>query len=132
MFITVVAGGVLDRFPRLRVVFLEAGCGWLPYWVDRIDEHYEKRREEFSHLRGKPSEYLADGRVFVSCDPDERELAHVVGMMGAGNVVYASDYPHWDALFPGSVAAVADRTDLAERDKRSILADNARRLMRLG
>ena len=33
--------GVLDRFPKLRFVFLESGCGWLPYWFHRMDEHYE-------------------------------------------------------------------------------------------
>jgi hypothetical protein len=131
MFATVIGGGVLERFPRLRVAFLEGGCGWLPYWTHRIDEHFEKRPAEFPHIKGKPSEYLQQGRVFVSCDPDEPELGHVAARMGSDCLVYASDYPHWDAMFPGSVAAIAGRADLSGEQKRAILSANARRLMKL-
>jgi len=132
MFATIVGGGIVERFPRLRVVFLEAGVGWVPYWLDRLDEHYEKRPKEFPHIRKPPSEYLADGRIFVSCDPDEKELAHAVHRIGAGHVVYASDYPHWDAMFPGSVRAIAQRDELGDDEKRAILRDNAQRLLGRG
>src|SRR5262249_6582770 len=53
----IVAGGVLDRFPRLRVAFLEGDCGWLPWWLHRMDSHYEKLGE-FVPCREKPSAYL--------------------------------------------------------------------------
>src|SRR5438874_1711648 len=56
--LSIIAGGVLERFPRLKVAFLESGCGWLPFWLHRMDEHYEKRAHEVPWLTMKPSEYF--------------------------------------------------------------------------
>ena len=36
--------GVFDRFPRLKVAYMEGGAGWLPFWAERLDEHFEKLR----------------------------------------------------------------------------------------
>ena len=130
-FATVVCGGILERFPKLRVAFLEAACGWVPYWIARLDEHYEKRPKEMPNIKKRPSEDLADGRCFISCDPDEEELAHVVEVIGSNKIIYASDYPHWDAMFPGSVAAISERQELSDQDKRDILGENAKRYLHL-
>jgi len=127
----VICGGVLEKFPKLRVAFLEAACGWAPYWLARLDEHYEKRTKEMPNIKKKPSEYLTDGNCFISCDPDEEEIAHVVEVIGDDKIVYASDYPHWDAMFPGSVAAISERDNLSDRAKRRILGENAQRYLRL-
>jgi predicted TIM-barrel fold metal-dependent hydrolase len=62
------------------------------------------------------NDWLADG------------IAYVAERLGAGAVVYASDYPHWDAEFPGSVAAIRDRDDLDVATRRAILGENARRV----
>lgn len=128
---TVLCGGVLERFPRLRVGFLEGGCGLVPSFLERLDEHFAKRPREMPQCRRRPSEYFAE-RCFVSCDPEERALAWVTREIGPGNVVFASDYPHWDALFPGSVAAIAARQDLGDDVKRAVLGGNARRFLPLG
>jgi len=80
-------------------------------------------------LTQPPSAYVADGRVVVSCEPEEHAIAYVAERLGDGVVAYASDYPHWDAEFPGSVAAIRDRADLADTTKRAVLGDNARRLL---
>ncbi len=125
----VLCGGVLERFPRLRVLFLEAGCGFLPYFLERLDEHYEKRPAEMPHITQAPSEYVADGRVLVSCEPEEHGIAYTVEHVGAQAVAYASDYPHWDAEFPGSVAAVRERDDLDDDVKRAVLGANAHRVL---
>ncbi len=124
-----VCGGVLERHPRLRVAFLEAGCGFLPYFLERLDEHYEKRPGEMPHITKPPSEYVTGGQVVVSCEPEEHAIAYAAERLGDGVVAYASDYPHWDAEFPGSVAAISDRDDLSDATKRAVLADNARRLL---
>ncbi len=121
-------GGVLERFPRLRVALLEAGCGWLPSYLERLDEHFEKRPGEMPELSHPPSSFVTDGRVVVSCEPEEHGIAYAAERLGAGAIVYASDYPHWDAEFPGSVAAIRDRADLAPATRRAILGENARRL----
>src|SRR5713101_632884 len=128
---TVICGGILEKFPKLRVAFLEAACGWAPYWLARLDEHYEKRTKEMPNIKKKPSEYLTDGNCFISCDPDEEEIAHVVDIIGDDKIVYASDYPHWDAMFPGSVAAISERTSLSDLTKRRILGENAKRYLHL-
>ncbi len=125
---TLLGGGVLERFPRLRVALLEAGCGWFPSFLERLDEHYEKRGAEMPVHR-RPSEFVAEGRVVISCEPEEHGIAYAVDRLGPGVVVYASDYPHWDAEFPGSVAEVRDREDLDPDARRAILAGNARRLL---
>lgn len=121
-------GGVLERFPRLRVALLEAGCGWLPSFLERLDEHFEKRPGEMPELHHPPSSFVTDGRVVVSCEPEEHGIVYAAERLGAGAVVYASDYPHWDAEFPGSVAAIRDRDDLDVATRRAILGENAARV----
>ncbi len=127
---TVLCGGVLERFPRLRVALLEAGCGFLPYYLERLDEHFEKRGHEMPITR-RPSETFAEGRCLLSCEPEEKTLAFVAARVGADKILYASDYPHWDCEFPDSVRAIAERDELTDDVKRAILCDNARRLFRL-
>ncbi len=127
---TVLCGGVLERFPKLRVAMLEAGCGFLPYYLERLDEHFEKRGDEMP-IKRAPSETFAEGRCLVSCEPEEKSLAWVTDSLGADKILYASDYPHWDCGYPDSVRAIADRPELADDVKRAILSDNARRLYSL-
>ncbi len=127
----VTMGGVLDRFPRLRFAFLEGGCGWLPFWMQRMDEHYEMDRPVLA-AKAKPSEYIRDsGQVYVSCEADEVALEFVVSAVGEDRILYASDYWHYDAKFFGSVAAIQGRRGLTDTAKRKLLGENAARLYRL-
>jgi len=125
---TVLCGGVLERFPRLRVCFLEAGCGFVPYFLDRLDSHFEKRRHEMPLVKRKPSEYLSEGRCCISCEPDERALPFASRSIGSDKILFASDYPHWDSTFPNSVKVIAQNNELSRSDKRRILGENAKRL----
>jgi predicted TIM-barrel fold metal-dependent hydrolase len=124
---TLVCGGVLERFRHLRVLLLEAGAAWGPYLFERLDEHYEKRPHEMPRITKRPSEYLADGRLVVSCEA-ERHLGHALAGLGDHCVVFASDYPHWDAEFPNSVRAITGHTDLDEHQKAAVLGANASRV----
>jgi predicted TIM-barrel fold metal-dependent hydrolase len=121
-------GGILHRFPKLKVAFLEAGVGWLPFWLERLDEHWELTPEQAPGIDRQPSDYFLSGRCFIGCDPDEKGVAHVVDTLGEGVVVYASDYCHWDCKFPDTVKIIEARTDLSETAKQRILDDNGRRL----
>jgi uncharacterized protein len=123
--------GVPERFPELRLAFLEAGCGWGPYWMERMDDEYAKRAAEAPVLKRRPSEYVRNGRIYFSCEADEWLLPQAVKLVGDNQIVFASDYPHWDHSFPGSIGEIRDRGDLAGIQKQKILADNARRLYRL-
>ncbi len=124
-----IGGGVLDRFPRLRVAFLEAGCGWVPWWLDRLDEHAEMLPPYVPMLRRKPSAIVKEGaQVFISCDPDESTMEYVAQSIGEGRIVYASDYPHFDCRFPDSVRLIAERPTMPSPLKKKILEDNALQL----
>jgi len=128
-----IGGGVLERFPRLRVAFLEAGVGWVPFWLDRLDEHYERLPAYAPLLSRAPSAHVRGPQVFVSCDPDESTLPVCVEALGAERILYASDYPHFDSRFPNTAKLIAERPELSEEAKRKILGENARRLYpRLG
>jgi uncharacterized protein len=124
-------GGILHRFPKLRLGLMESGCGWLPFWLERLDEHWERMPEQAPGIDRKPSEYFMDGRCFVGCDPDEQMIGLVVQAMGDRKIVYASDYYHWDCRFPDSARLIAERGDLSDANKRRILCENAAELYRL-
>lgn len=121
-------GGILRRFPRLRVGFMESGCGWLPYWLERLDEHWELMPEQAPNIDRKPSEYFRDGHAFISCESDEKGLPFAIQTLGDGKVVYASDYYHWDCSFPDTVKMILERSDLSDSSKRRILGENGKRL----
>jgi hypothetical protein len=128
-FVDVVAGGVLDRFERLRIAFLEAGCQWLPFLVDRMDHYAEMAlQRRFTDYRAKdlPSSYLRRGNVFVSCEVDDRLLPQVVERFGDGLLVFASDIPHGDREYD-AVNDLRRRSDVADGAKQKILDDNVRR-----
>jgi predicted TIM-barrel fold metal-dependent hydrolase len=130
---SIVFEGIPERFPRLRLAFLEAGAGWAPYWMERMDDEYAKRGEsEAPVLKKRPSDYVRSGNIYFSCEADEWLLPQAVRLVGENQIVYASDFPHWDHSFPGSIDEIRDRGDLTEGQKRKILADNALRLYRLG
>ncbi len=97
--------GALERHPDLRVAFLESGTGWLPYWLARLDGHADWMRDsETSGLPLTPSEYFAR-QCIISTDPDDPLAAWVVSQVGADHVVWASDFPHPDALYPEAVSS---------------------------
>jgi predicted TIM-barrel fold metal-dependent hydrolase len=128
----VVLGGVLERFPRLVVGFMEAGCGWLPFWMEHMDEEYEKRAHEAPLLKMEPSEYVKNGRVFIGCEPEEKLMPVAAEWIGDGQLLYASDYPHWDSDWPHTTRVVRERTDLTDQQKQKILGENALRFYGLG
>jgi predicted TIM-barrel fold metal-dependent hydrolase len=127
--VAVLAGeGVCDRFPMLRFVFLESGCGWLPSWLNRLDEHIEVLGAQLPQLRSAPRRLFERGRFYISCEADESELAHVIDVLGDQSVVFASDYSHFDSRFPGAAKPILDNPAITESAKRRILNDNARQL----
>jgi predicted TIM-barrel fold metal-dependent hydrolase len=111
---------------------MEAGCGWLPFWMEHMDEEYEKRQHEAPLLQMDPSEYIKNGRVYVGCEPEEKMMPIAAQWIGEGQLLYASDYPHWDSDWPHTVKTVRERTDLGDELKRKVLGENALRFYGLG
>jgi predicted TIM-barrel fold metal-dependent hydrolase len=119
--------GTLERHPRVRVVFGEAGLGWVPYLLERLDHEYEKYRSVTRDvvLRERPSEYFRR-QVYLTYEEDHLglELLHHIG---ATNVMWASDYPHGDSTWPHSLDAIASSglAELSGSERARILWDNA-------
>ncbi|MEA5578668.1 amidohydrolase family protein [Anabaena sp. UHCC 0451] len=91
--LALIEGGVLERHPQLKVGFLESGCGWLPYWLWRMDEEYKNlHREVKNHVKMPPSEYFRR-QCFVSVEPSEPYLPQIIDYIGSDNLIFGSNYP---------------------------------------
>ncbi len=122
--IGILLSGILEHCPKLKVGFFEAGCGWVPFWLDRIDDAFLKRPEEAPRLKAKPSDYVKTGRVFFTFEPDEAMLPYCLERFGDGPFLFASDYPHWDGSFPNAVSGFLQRNDITPEQKRKLANDN--------
>jgi predicted TIM-barrel fold metal-dependent hydrolase len=123
--LALIEGGVLERHPNLRVAFLESGCGWLPYWLWRLDEEYENVHWEVEdNVKMKPSEYFRR-QCFIEIEPSEPYIAQIIHYIGSENLIFGSDYPHMDHR-PGVVEeAVALQEWLPKKVVQQILWDNS-------
>jgi predicted TIM-barrel fold metal-dependent hydrolase len=128
---SMVMEGVFERFPRLRVAYLEAGVGWVPYILDRLDRSYEvwaaAEFKEFSEwLRRRPGEYFESGRLYFSCEGGERSLVNTIERIGHKTLLFASDFPHETNLerARNEVDELLQRKDLSDEVKQGILRDN--------
>ncbi len=128
--LSLICGGVLERHPGLRVLMVEAGLAWVPYWLERMDHHVEKWGFASLPLALTPTEFFRR-QCFVSADAEETLLPFVIQAIGDDNLCFSTDYPHPDHDFAGIVAGLAAREDLSESSKRKILCDNALRAFRL-
>ena len=125
--ISVIYGGILERFSRLRVGFMESGAGWVPFMMEHMDGEFEKRPFDAPLCKEKPSVYMTSGRAYYSCEPEEKTIPYVAQWVGEENLLYASDYPHWDSEWPHTVDELITRQDLTESFKAKVLGQNASR-----
>jgi len=122
--------GVFEYFPRLTVVHVEADAGWIPYLLQRMEQHFEfSGNAEHPDLKRRPTEYFKRN-VFVACRGDEMTLRSVVDLVGDDNVVFNTDYPHPDGTWPWGMQRLHEQT-IPEESKRKILWDNGARAFRL-
>ena len=128
---SMVMEGVFERFERLRVAYLEAGTGWVPYIMDRLDRSYDvwsaAEYKEFSDwLRRKPSEYFESGRLYFSCEGGERSLTNTIQRIGHKTLLFASDFPHETNLerAKAEIEELLNRPDISDEAKQEILRDN--------
>ncbi len=119
-------GGVLERHPKLRVGFFEANCGWIPWLLDRMDDHYEI---EFgvtkAELPEKPSTYFKRQCV-ASVETDESFAGHVIADIGDENLVVSTDWPHPDSKYPKGIDTFLG-LPIPQESKKKILWDNCAR-----
>ena len=125
--VDIVGGGVLERFPDLRVAFLEGNCSWAPWLLWRLDEHYEMSAAyDHPDLKMEPSAYFRrQCYLSVECDEAPAEILSKYGL--EDNVVFSTDYPHADSKYPNAVARFLE-LPLSSQVKRKFLWDNCARL----
>jgi len=130
-FGSMAAGGVLERHPGLRCAFLEGTCGWLPWYLWRLDEAWEKfgpgSEIQIAHT---PSQYFFRQCV-IATDADEKPLRQVIEAIGDDNIVVSTDYPHSDGLFPTAIEEFVRLEGVSDKSKSKILWDNCARLYNL-
>jgi uncharacterized protein len=124
-FFAFVGGGILDRYPRLKLGFLEAGCEWVPYLVQRMDHYFGSETRSGRPLPERPaSDYLRDCAIYFTTEAEERHLPQVLDFVGEDRVMISADMPHGEAR-EGSVDEIRERTDLTARQKALILGEAA-------
>ena len=127
-----IINGLPERFPKLKTIWIESGLAWVPFLMQRLDNEYMMRSSEVPLLKRKPSEYMRE--MYYSSQPMEmvansEALELTFKMINAETqLLYASDFPHWDMDLPSTIY---DLPFLNEQAKRNILGGNAQRLFNL-
>jgi hypothetical protein len=128
-----VVNGLPERFPKLKVIWMESGLAWIPFLMQRLDNEYGMRSNECPQLKMKPSDYMR--KMYYSTQPmeipDDLEILRATFKMinADTQLMYSSDYPHWDFDLPSTIY---DLPFLDERSKRNILGETARSVFGLG
>ena len=119
--------GLFDRFPNIKAVVLESGAGWIGAALDRMDTTYETSLGDSVPLKEKPSVYFKR-QCWISGDPDERALAHIIDYVGQDRFFWATDYPHFD--HPGNYMEELQElvAPLSDTARRNLLGDSAARV----
>jgi predicted TIM-barrel fold metal-dependent hydrolase len=122
--------GVFERFPNLKVVHVEADGGWVPYWLQRMEQHWNfSGNAEHEYLTKRPTEYFKHN-ICVAFRGDEPTMKAAIDLVGDGNFSWDTDYPHPDGTYPWGVEAML-KQPISQDAKRKILWDNAARWFNL-
>ncbi len=124
------AYGTFDKFPKLKIVILEVGAGWVQYWLDRMDAVYDSVMGRTVPLKERPSFYFKRN-VWVSADPDEKSLGAMVDLVGSDRFIWASDFPHPDhtADYLQDLERMVEH--IPEKKRNDVLGNNLRSLYNL-
>ena len=137
-FVDLFAWGILERHPKLKLVMAEAGTGWLPWLVEELDYRHWRLWEakEFWADKGgialetKPSE-LFKRQIYATFQEDHVAMS-LIPFFGDGHLLWASDYPHPDSVWPNSRAAIERQMrNLSPEMRQKLTHDNAAHLYAL-
>ena len=128
-FTSLFQGGLFERFPELKIVVVEAGSGWLPFWLERMDGLFDKVGFT-TPLTLRPSEYFKR-QCWIVVDPDETTAAYTINFVGADRFLWGSDYPHTEGE-AGALDELKENLESLPQDTQArVLGDNAAELYRL-
>jgi predicted TIM-barrel fold metal-dependent hydrolase len=120
---TLIWYGVIERYPGLKVVHVEADAGWLPYWLQRMEQHWDfSGNAEHALLKRRPTEYFKSN-FLVACRGDEMTLPAVLDLVGDDYITFNTDYPHPDGTWPAGMEALENQP-ISEQSLRKIYWDN--------
>lgn len=125
---SLIVHGAPVKYPDMNFVFLEAGIGWVPYMMFRLNKECAMRRSEVPLLEKRPEEYIRESMYFASQplgEPMESEhMQMLLDIVGIESLVFASDYPHWDFDHPSELDAYL-RARFSAEDRSRVLHENA-------
>ncbi len=127
--VNIICSGMLDRFPELKIVSVESGCGWIPFILEALDyelsENAPTQRESLSLL---PSEYFKR-QIYATTWFERTKLAPLVASVGEDNILFETDFPHPTCLYPNPLASAEDNMrELSAAARAKILGGNAEKL----
>jgi predicted TIM-barrel fold metal-dependent hydrolase len=126
-----ILGGVFERFPGLKVVFVEPGLGWVAWWLDAIDDMAQRQHYDYPAITDLPSAYFRRN-MFLTFMEEPRSVQLLRDRLGVTNIMWASDYPHPPTTWPNSRAAIDKQfSGVPNAERRQIVCDNAARVWRL-
>jgi len=128
---TMVIDGLFDRHPDLKILAVEAGCGWAAHLMDRLDQKYQYFRElTATQLELKPSEYIKRNCYFCA-EPEERTIGAMLELVGEDRILWGSDFPHIDSNMQAPQRIRAAVADLTPERQQAVLGNNAARLFQI-
>jgi predicted TIM-barrel fold metal-dependent hydrolase len=136
--VSMMSGGIFDRFPNLRVVYLEAGCLWVHFILERLHHRFQHSAKNLANVVSRtapiqkltPMEYVKKGNLYFSAEVEDALLPQVLELVGDGQIMFASDMPHGDRE-RFAARMLQERTDISEAAKTRILESNPVNFYRL-
>jgi predicted TIM-barrel fold metal-dependent hydrolase len=126
-----IMGGVFERFPRLKVVFVEPGLAWVAWWLHIADDMVRRQGYEFPDISELPSFYF-HRNVNLTFIEEDFSLELLRDRIGVKNILWSSDYPHPVTSWPHSREVVAQQfQSIPAPDRKLILSGNAQRIWNL-
>ena len=128
----VIYSGMLERHPRLKVVSVESGIGWIPFVLEALDHQAnETAAGSMDYLSLPPSEYFRR-QIYACYWFERRDVAHTFEVLGSDNILFETDFPHPTCLYPDSLAYAAEGlAEVSPEVQRKVLQDNGAALYRI-
>lgn len=126
-----IMGGVFERFPDLKVVFVEPGLGWVPWWLESVDDMATRQGYQFPAITELPSHYFRKN-VYLTFIDEHYGIDRARDLLGVENILWSTDFPHPVTSFPNSRKVVDDLfAELPDEERELIVAGNATRVWNL-
>jgi predicted TIM-barrel fold metal-dependent hydrolase len=120
---------LFERFPKLKMLSVESGCGYAAYLMDRLDEKYTRFRS-IQPMPLRPSDYIRRNCYFVA-EPEERTIGAMLDLVGEDRILWGSDYPHVDSMMAAPRLIHRALNGLTRTRQAAVLGENARRVFGL-